>query len=45
MEQVAALGITKARDLAKLFNHFLQGEIVSKVRLPYLVAYLKICDI
>ncbi|PAV59315.1 hypothetical protein WR25_15656 isoform B [Diploscapter pachys] len=45
MEQVAALGITKARDLAKLFNHFLQGEIVSKVRLAFLVACLKICDI
>ncbi|GMT13158.1 hypothetical protein PFISCL1PPCAC_4455, partial [Pristionchus fissidentatus] len=30
MEQVAALGIGKARDLARLFNLMLQGELVSK---------------
>ncbi|MCP9261704.1 Beta-lactamase domain-containing protein 2 [Dirofilaria immitis] len=29
MEQAAALGITKAKDLAKLFSLFLQGKIVS----------------
>lgn len=29
MEQAAALGITKARDLGKLFALFLQGKIVS----------------
>uniref|UniRef100_A0A915PW13 Beta-lactamase-related domain-containing protein n=1 Tax=Setaria digitata TaxID=48799 RepID=A0A915PW13_9BILA len=29
MEQAAALGITKAKDLAKLFALFLQGKIVS----------------
>ncbi|VDK72772.1 unnamed protein product [Gongylonema pulchrum] len=29
MEQGAALGITKARDLARLFSLFLQGRIVS----------------
>lgn len=30
MEQAAALGITKARDLGKLFALFLQGKIVSR---------------
>ncbi|VDN01724.1 unnamed protein product [Thelazia callipaeda] len=30
MEQVAALGITKAKDLARLFSLFIEGEIVSK---------------
>uniref|UniRef100_A0A0N5ANA1 Beta-lactamase domain-containing protein n=1 Tax=Syphacia muris TaxID=451379 RepID=A0A0N5ANA1_9BILA len=29
MEQVAALGITKARDFGKLFSIFLQGKIIS----------------
>lgn len=29
MEQAAALGITKANDLAKLFSLFLEGKIVS----------------
>ncbi|VDN34772.1 unnamed protein product [Cylicostephanus goldi] len=31
MEQVAALGITKARDLARLFSLMLEGKFFSKV--------------
>lgn len=30
MEQAAALGITKAKDLGKLFAMFLRGKLVSK---------------
>uniref|UniRef100_A0A1I7WZG4 Beta-lactamase domain-containing protein n=1 Tax=Heterorhabditis bacteriophora TaxID=37862 RepID=A0A1I7WZG4_HETBA len=30
MEQVAALGITKAKDLARLFSLMLKGELISK---------------
>lgn len=30
MEQVGGLGITKARDLAKLFSLMLKGEIISQ---------------
>ncbi|KJH47874.1 hypothetical protein DICVIV_06001, partial [Dictyocaulus viviparus] len=30
MEQVAALGITKARDLARLFSLMLSGKLISK---------------
>lgn len=31
MEQVAALGITKARDMARLFSLMLSGKLFSKV--------------
>ena len=30
LEQAGALGITKARDLAKLFSLMIQGDLISK---------------